>query len=428
MSPSARSDAVHEGIRLRLGATIVATNMFGGLLVFLLLVFALPGPKTHDGATLKWASTGLFLGFSAVVFPLAWSWSARSWRATLAWTSDGRKPDERERLRTLRFPLTQQLIVGTVWLAATVIFTAVTAPFSLQLASNVLETVLLGGVVSCALGYLLSDRLLRPVLALALADGPPARPQLPGVAARTLLTWTLGTGVILFGIGTIALAALSGNQYTLHKLAVVILVLAVAGLLIGLLMMIGLARSLADPIAALRRAMGAVEQGELDHHVTVDDGSEIGLLQAGFNEGWVNKFEGDAALCVFGAPLPDAHAAAHALRAARELRARLARESPPIAAGIGVSAGRVVAGNIGAARRFEYTVIGDPVNEAARLTEMAKRRPERLLASQAAVASAGTEEAAHWLSGEQVTLRGRSRPTELALPGGSLESRSVSGR
>ena len=53
-----------------------------------------------------------------------------------------------------------------------------------------------------------------------------------------------------------------------------------------------------------------------------------------------------------------------------------------MAAGIG-AAGPAVAGNIGAQERFEYTVIGDPVNEAARLCELAKQRPERLLASHA---------------------------------------------
>ena len=51
----------------------------------------------------------------------------------------------------------------------------------------------------------------------------------------------------------------------------------------------------------------------------------------------------------------------------------------------GRSAGLAVAGNIGAANRFEYTVIGDPVNEASRLTELAKLRPTRVLASSSAV-------------------------------------------
>ncbi len=135
---------------------------------------------------------------------------------------------------------------------------------------------------------------------------------------------------------------------------------------------------------------------------------------AGATGGWVNKFEGDAALCVWGAPLEDSDAASHALSAARTLRDRLAAER--IAAGIGVSAGRVVAGNIGAAKRFEYTVIGDPVNEAARLTELAKSRPGRLLVSDAALSRAGDLEAARFERCDELVLRGRSRPTKVAAP------------
>src|SRR5207237_6672377 len=105
--------------------------------------------------------------------------------------------------------------------------------------------------------------------------------------------------------------------------------------------------------------------------------------------GWVNKFEGDAALCVFGAPADQPDHAARALRAARRLAAELERLG--VDAGIGVSSGRVVAGNIGAEDRYEYTVIGDPVNEAARLSEAAKTRPSRLAASEESVSRAGAE-------------------------------------
>lgn len=85
-------------------------------------------------------------------------------------------------------------------------------------------------------------------------------------------------------------------------------------------------------------------------------------------------------------------------------------------AGIGVSAGRAVAGNIGAESRFEYTVIGDPVNEAARLCELAKTRPGRVLASSSIVERAGDSEAGRWQAGDEVELRGRSQPTRLATP------------
>src|SRR5204862_722277 len=130
--------------------------------------------------------------------------------------------------------------------------------------------------------------------------------------------------------------------------------------------------------------------------------------------GLVNKFEGDAALCVFGAPVESPHASADALAAARELRDRLRGELPAVEMGIGVSAGTAVAGNIGAEQRFEYTVIGDPVNEAARLCELAKARPERVLASNAALERASESESAAWTLGDAVTLRGRDAETRLA--------------
>ena len=84
--------------------------------------------------------------------------------------------------------------------------------------------------------------------------------------------------------------------------------------------------------------------------------------------------------------------------------------------GIGVSAGRAIAGHIGAHSRFEYTVIGDPVNEAARLTELAKVEEGHVLASAIAVSGALDAEALCWDVGEIVELRGRTARTQLARP------------
>jgi adenylate cyclase len=142
--------------------------------------------------------------------------------------------------------------------------------------------------------------------------------------------------------------------------------------------------------------------------------------------GWVNKFEGDAALCVFGVPTAGEDPAGRALAAARALAERLDREGP-LEAGVGVSAGEVVAGNVGAAQRFEYTVIGDPVNEAARLTELAKEHRPRVLASEAVLRRAAEGEAANWHLGDAVTLRGRTEETRLAVPAGPFSDRLAPG-
>jgi adenylate cyclase len=134
------------------------------------------------------------------------------------------------------------------------------------------------------------------------------------------------------------------------------------------------------------------------------------------HRGLVNKFEGDASLAIFGAPNHLDCPEDAALAAARAIANRLADEMPECQAGIGVAAGQVVAGNVGAKERFEYTVIGEPVNEAARLCELAKSRPGKLLASAQTLEGASESEREHWSLGRHVKLRGYEQRTRLASP------------
>lgn len=133
--------------------------------------------------------------------------------------------------------------------------------------------------------------------------------------------------------------------------------------------------------------------------------------------GLVNKFEGDAVLAIFGAPHQLADPAGVALAAARNIAERLPAAVPDLRAGIGVSYGTVVAGNVGAAQRYEYTVIGDPVNESARLSEVAKRDPALPVAAERAIRAASPTEADRWIFTDAQVLRGRGEPTRLYAPG-----------
>jgi adenylate cyclase len=161
----------------------------------------------------------------------------------------------------------------------------------------------------------------------------------------------------------------------------------------------------AEVVAVLNRFFAIVVE-EVDRH-----------------RGLVNKFEGDASLAIFGAPNRLDSPEDEALAAARGIADRLAGEMPECQAGIGVAAGQVVAGNVGAKERFEYTVIGGPVNEAARLCELAKSYPGRLLTTVDTVQGATEKERARWTLGEAVTLRGYEQPTRLASPAAAVQPR-----
>jgi adenylate cyclase len=126
--------------------------------------------------------------------------------------------------------------------------------------------------------------------------------------------------------------------------------------------------------------------------------------------GLVNKFQGDAALCIFGAPTRLADPATAALSAARAIRDEV-RKAGELDLGIGVASGPVFAGQLGTSSRFEYTVIGDAVNEAARLTESAKSVPDRILASDSVIEASVESERAHWARHGDLHLRGRQEPT-----------------
>ena len=470
-----------------------ASAALGALDIFVLLHWVLPVPGSAD-LTANLIAVALYLPLSCLVG--IWV-GKRLTRDTVAWLESGRPPTEEDRRRVLREPLRCTLVDAALWAGGAVLFFAINAPTSLELGWYVFETILMGGATVCALNYLLTERLVRPITALALADGPPQRPVGPGVKGRLLLAWGFATGVPLLGLISVACDVLTKGRGDADDVAVSMLALGGGALFAGLLATILVAKSVAEPLTSVRKALRRVESGDLSAQVRVIDGSEVGLLQAGFNRmaaglqererlqdlfgrhvgedvarsalergnalggelrdaavlfvdmvgstslaasrtpdevvallnrffavvvevaarhgGWINKFEGDAALVIFGCPADHEDCAGSALAAAYELPTRLALEVPGVQVGIGVSAGPVVAGNVGAEERFEYTVIGDAVNEAARLCELAKTRSSAVLASEAVLRLA-CERDGRWRLGDVVTLRGRSTPTRLVVP------------
>jgi len=493
-NPSDR--AVLRAVRWLTALAISFANLVGTVIVFVILVWVIPprGGEEGDPALVNLIFAAAYV---LVAVPLGIAWSMQRLRPGRQWlASQDRPPTKEEQRNILRAPLSVAFVVGALWLLAAVLFATLNATYSFELARRVGVTLVLAGLATGQIAYLLTEWLLRPMAARALKARPLEDPALPGVTARTIFTWGLASGVPMLGLAITGLSVVVDQDMSRSQLAIAVMVISGTGLLIGFLATLISARVTADPIISVRHAVSEVERGDLDVEVPVYDGSELGVLQSGFNQmvtglrererirelfgrhvgedvarealerdeslggetreaavlfidmvgstelastraatevveilneffgivveavdshdGWVNKFEGDAALAIYGAPQQVDDPAGCALASAREIAERLARELDGVDAGIGVSFGEVVAGNIGGAKRFEYTVIGDAVNEAARLMDLAKDRDCGALASSAALERAEDGESTHWELGDEVRLRGRSKATRLA--------------
>ncbi len=497
-SGEALSRRTERNLVLRLGAA----NLAGATVVFTYFTF-LSSPLLGDTGAPTRAErlrvVVLFAVFVVVVALVGYRAIRQTFAPVRRWLGEGREPSHDEQLTVLLQPWLLTIRVFGFWIVGAVVFGVAEV---LLVGQPVLEGVrvgfgaLVGGLTSGALGFLLIERNLRPVFARALAGGTAPLPAALRVRAHLLVSWAVGSAIPL---AIIALVPFGERAHDTGFSLVQVSTLAVIGLVSGGLIMLLAADGLSERLRVVRRALHRVEQGDIDVHVEVDEGGEIGMLQAGVNrmveglrerrrledlfgrhvgvevarqaveqgvrlggerreasvlfvdlarstelaatrppeevveivnalfgavvaavsaeQGWVDKFEGDGALCVFGAPTALADHADRALRAACGLRRRidaLARHEPALDVGIGVSSGTVVAGNIGSEERHEYTVIGDPVNEAARLTELAKTRAERVVASGRTIGAAA--DATGWVPVGEVELRGRTTPTLVYVP------------
>jgi adenylate cyclase len=154
-------------------------------------------------------------------------------------------------------------------------------------------------------------------------------------------------------------------------------------------------------------------------------GLVVPILQR--HKGHANKFMGDGLLAVFGAPerLPDHadRALAAMCEVAREVNSQFGGE---VKIGIGLNSGPVVAGSMGGGGRLEFTVIGDPVNVAARLEAVTRETGDVILLSEATRCLIEQAEVELEPRGE-VPLRGKSEPVPIyAVP--ALDERTSAER
>lgn len=153
----------------------------------------------------------------------------------------------------------------------------------------------------------------------------------------------------------------------------------------------------------------------LNHYLT-----EMNRIIEG-HSGVVDKYIGDAVMAIFGAPLSHPASPLNAVQSALDMQAAMAGlnahfESlgiPPIAIGIGINSGTVVAGNMGSMSRLNYTVLGDAVNLASRIESLCKLYGAPVIISEHTRALCP---GLSCLELDRVTVKGKSEPVTLFQP------------
>jgi adenylate cyclase len=135
--------------------------------------------------------------------------------------------------------------------------------------------------------------------------------------------------------------------------------------------------------------------------------------------GVLDKYMGDAIMSFWGAPVEDKHHAERAIRTAIRMRDRIVELNrtaffgPGIGlrAGIGISTGEMVVGNIGSHRHFDYTVIGDTVNLGSRIEGLTKAYGVEILATEETVKGMPKDYVFRQL--DRVAVKGKNEPVRL---------------
>jgi adenylate cyclase len=135
--------------------------------------------------------------------------------------------------------------------------------------------------------------------------------------------------------------------------------------------------------------------------------------------GIIDKYEGDAIMAFWGAPLPQEDHAVRACHAAIDNQRRLVslREEfaqaglPPVRARIGINTGEMIIGNMGSSQRFDFTVIGDQVNLASRLEGAGKEYGAGIIISEETCRRAAEHIEVREL--DLLQVKGRERPVRI---------------
>jgi adenylate cyclase len=273
------------GVLLRLGLVALIGNAGGAAVLTGFVLYLAPTVLSADeyGELQQRSGPALVIfTVTALLFGGWWVWW-RPFAPIASWLAEDRAPTESERKRVLRHPRDWAIRIFVIWMFAALVATSAGASVSTRAIPASLLPTVLGAGMTCAVQYLMVERAMRPITALVLTGSEPPQSSSPGVGVRLSAFWALGTGVPLLGIAIFAGLDLAGVGFDRARVVAAALFLAVLGLVVGFTATRIAARSVAEPLASLRMAQADIRAGDFDARVAVEDGSEVGLLQAGFN-------------------------------------------------------------------------------------------------------------------------------------------------
>jgi adenylate cyclase len=292
-------------------------SVSGGALVFVFMSFAAPillSPAATDRLLLR-SGTALAV-FAFVVVPVLMRIRRNRYALSTVWLRQRRKPTDWERRMILGAPGEAVRVSALTWGIGAVFFAMLGATESVSAAAYIFSAVILGGITTTAVWYLIAERIMRPVSARALDGGPPTGHRSgPSIQLRLAMAWTLATGVPLLGVAMLAVGYLVDVGFEPHRTLAAILGLVVVALVVGLFTLVVATRSVAERVGELRRALARVRAGDFAARVVVDDASEIGRLQVGFNAMTAGLAERERIREVFGTYV-DRDVAEHILQGA----------------------------------------------------------------------------------------------------------------
>ncbi|WKG01456.1 adenylate/guanylate cyclase domain-containing protein [Mycolicibacterium sp. HK-90] len=297
-------------------------SVAGGGTVGAFLAFAAPIVLSPtDTQRLLTRGGTVLIVFLAVAVPVMLRVRRHRFAASTAWLSEGRPPTPTEQRMTLGASGEAVRLSGAVWGVGAVVFGSLALTQQVSTAVYIFSVVALGGISTSAVWYLVVERVMRPVSARALDGAAPDRQFGPTIGRRLMMAWLLATGVPLFGVAVLAAGYLAGVGFRAHRTFAAILILVAVAIVVGLFAILIAIRSVTERVTALRRALAQVRAGDFGARVEVDDASEIGRLQAGFNTMAAGLAERERIRDTFGTYV-DRDVAEHILCAAGSVEAQ----------------------------------------------------------------------------------------------------------